>query len=65
MLCSYVAGPLTFTAEVCYFAAIEALYIMPAGTKNLVDIVLVSECQMVTAWRSAYTPPLLSEGGTC
>ena len=58
MLCSYVAGRLTFTAEVRYFVAIKALYIMPAGTKDLVDIVLVSECQMVTAWKSAPpTPP--------
>ena len=57
MLCSYVAGHLTFTAEVRYFVAIKALYIMPAGTKGLVDIVLVSEYQMVTAWRSAHNPP--------
>ncbi len=57
MLCSYVAGRLTFTAEVRYFVAIKALYIMPAGTKDLVDIVLVSECQMVTAWKSAPPTP--------
>ncbi len=52
MLCSYVAGQLTFTVEVRFFAAIKALYIMPAGTKDHVDVVLISECQMVT-WRSA------------
>ena len=52
-----MAGQLSFAAEVHYLAAIKALYIKPAVTEDLVDIVLVVECQMLTAWRSITPPP--------
>ncbi len=34
MLCSYVAGQLTSTAEVRYFSAMKALYIVPSRYKR-------------------------------